>query len=1808
MTLEADYRVIHIARGGAQAEHLICGGVMKSFFNVRVPAALSTILSIFWLSISLGHAQTPPLEPQPAPQPSPEDAIPVPGFAPLSSFSSGGTEVEPIVEWDKRSNIAQELTAHGLDIMGDNIDPHTGTISFQHTDIDIPGNSALPVRLTRKLTQGYYHKFSVDAEFGDWSYDVPRLHVVTHSDWTGARCSNPTSVFGVESYPNAGGLSGLAYPVEYSSGLMLDAPGSGSQQVLQKSTSITTPFPAAAKHVTADNWYLTCGSASDGGEGFIAKAPNGDSYRFDKYIKYDHINLGAFGPDGANSSAVMPLSRVKVMLMATEVTDVHGNWVRYAYDSSNRLTQIHSNDGRSITLSYSGSSKVIASAATNGRTWTYNYTSTSVSDPFLGDFNAAKKILTSVTRPDSKSWSFSLAYMHMRPYAGTACINNGGTMSLTHPNGAVGTFDISEKNHRNGFAHWRVEASLRCSGGFPAPFGTPDNYDIIHETMDTMSVTRKTITGNDIPTSEWLYSYEEDYPVSRYPVGHAIEGHPIASSSTDPTNWTKVVGPDGVENTFYHYWNIMSGGGPHLHAGTAFGGKLARMEIRSTAGGTIVETRQNDYLQTGTYGGSYIPNNYSLPPISRILSPLSAGTPVEIEKTVVARDGDTFTSESDYNTNQSSSAYSYSLPIATRTFSNVSTTPRQRTTTYEHNATKWILGLPKTISIAGTQVAGYTYNTNGQKTAQTSYSLPWATFGYNADGTMSWFRDALNRQTQAQNWKRGKPQLVVYPDVTSMSQVVDNNGWVTSQTDPKSQTTAYQYDAMGRLTLLNPPGSYFSNTSIAYSFPAYGAVQTITQGNRQTVITHDSMLRPILNHTRDITTTSGQSYVKSTYDVMARPLFTSFPSGSSSPTTGTTISYDALGRTKTQAENVTPFATTSFAYLSSHRTAVTDPASQVTTTWTDGYGGPGEGDVLKIQQPESVTTDMVRNALGNVTSVTQSGGGATTTRNYYYDARQRLCRYVTPEAGHTVYKHDNANQLTHYARGYAAGTGCVTPTGVERVLLTYWPRGGLRATAFSDGVTPDIERTYDANGNLTQVYRGSSGDAVNWDYEYDVMNNLTREKLTTDGRIYDTTYVYNPLSHITKKTLPGGFDINSVPDALGRDKTVQIGSSNLATNAVYHAGGFLSTMNYGNGHAYVLTPDARLKPARIRASKTGTLAFDQQYGYTPRGQISGVTDLADSGNTRSYGYDNLGRLTSASGPWGAGSFTYDALGNLKTKARGTRSVINVYDAPSNRLIRSLDNLALASGGQGDRWIAYDGRGNMQQFGPTWLAYDKNYQMTSSAATTSGTTTSYKYDGNQKRVRLIAATPSAAMASGGGSSESASAFSADVSRLTSAARTSESRSKSSLPPSEVSDILASMLSTATEGRFDRLSDGTAEAMAARARPVYADRARGGFDAYKEVEAKPEKGGAADSLSPALGASTASATASPGCTGPVDKTIFNVYNAAGQLALVDKAHLCKMTLYVRGAGMSLARIEVDTVALTYTRTYLHPDQLGSATAGTSQSGAVLWREQYAPYGDKLTAPAANDDLGSFTGHIDDDATTDMNLTYMQARYYDPGAGRFTSIDPVTFLDTMEPGMVNRYAYTMGDPVNLIDPLGEQGCSVADDNCTASEVSNTVDDLASQLTKENVVNFFDGLITGLGEALESTLSVNPHVEVQVDTSDFVSDSEVNANSPAHIAGSATAAIVGVAGTRGRRVVNSNLAHAAKRAVERAGFGTTKEATVALRGLSKSIRRNGLPNGTLPDPSKVDRLRVPFGTGSAVFQETKSGALRLKTVLPGD
>jgi hypothetical protein len=47
-------------------------------------------------------------------------------------------------------------------------------------------------------------------------------------------------------------------------------------------------------------------------------------------------------------------------------------------------------------------------------------------------------------------------------------------------------------------------------------------------------------------------------------------------------------------------------------------------------------------------------------------------------------------------------------------------------------------------------------------------------------------------------------------------------------------------------------------------------------------------------------------------------------------------------------------------------------------------------------------------------------------------------------------------------------------------------------------------------------------------------------------------------------------------------------------------------------------------------------------------------------------------------------------------------------------------------------------------------------------------------------------------------------------------------------------------------------------------------------------------------------------------------------------------------------------------------------------------------------------------------------------MGARWYAPGLGRFTSLDPLVG-ETNNPLSLNRYLYALGDPLSLIDPLG-------------------------------------------------------------------------------------------------------------------------------------------------------------------------------------
>lgn len=100
----------------------------------------------------------------------------------------------------------------------------------------------------------------------------------------------------------------------------------------------------------------------------------------------------------------------------------------------------------------------------------------------------------------------------------------------------------------------------------------------------------------------------------------------------------------------------------------------------------------------------------------------------------------------------------------------------------------------------------------------------------------------------------------------------------------------------------------------------------------------------------------------------------------------------------------------------------------------------------------------------------------------------------------------------------------------------------------------------------------------------------------------------------------------------------------------------------------------------------------------------------------------------------------------------------------------------------------------------------------------------------------------------------------------------------------------------------------------------------------------------------------------------------------------------------------------------------DQLGSA--GTSSSPAP----SYFPWGEpRNTSP---EDTWSFGTYWTDSVS---GLDYAMNRYYNNAYGRFMTPDPYQGTsggsgDANNPQSWNRYAYTVGDPVNWIDPSGQ------------------------------------------------------------------------------------------------------------------------------------------------------------------------------------
>jgi len=663
------------------------------------------------------------------------------------------------------------------------------------------------------------------------------------------------------------------------------------------------------------------------------------------------------------------------LTLPTEIRDTSGNWVRYEYDGR-RLTRIHANDGREITIEYEGTNysgvsalyarKRVKRVTANDRDWVYNY---SVNE------TTGISMLESVTRPDELEWLYDVPRQPtFQIGVGNACSfnptsSNGSAinLSVTHPAGTRADFTLSRIEQ--GFT--KVPDIRRPS----SPGETPSSDEICkkyYEAKSSLSyaVKTKTLTifdhaQNSESVEVWNYDYEQDQ-------GERIDedsfSPPSGPTSAADLRKTTVTNPEGEKTEYYYDRRFDS---PTI-------GSLMKQKTYNAGELSPLSETEISYDLISQYGSSGLPgsctstaetnctryNDYAVQYNSPYQVPLLNQKLNKV--TTVTQTGDVYTTEKTYDTDFGSADYSYGFPVSDRTYSNQldSSGPRGRDIEYIHDTSKWILGLPSKLSEVSSsgvirEAVTYTHNAKGLLTNKTRYGQPWVSLTYhdsgNQAGTLATATDALGRTTEALDWHRGKPTQILRADDVTISQAIDDNGWVTSSTDGKGNAISYNHDDMGRLTGITPPTGWA--TTIDYDFPeAGGAIQTIEKGGAKTTVTYDSMFRTVLEKT-EATDTLWVSYVNTTYDGLGRPIFTSQPSSSDVESKGIETTYDGLGRVIKTRENFGEFAETTTAYLKNHATEVTDPDGNVTTSYKDGYG-----DLIRIVQPEATTTTITRNS------------------------------------------------------------------------------------------------------------------------------------------------------------------------------------------------------------------------------------------------------------------------------------------------------------------------------------------------------------------------------------------------------------------------------------------------------------------------------------------------------------------------------------------------------------------------------------------------------------------------------------------------------------------------------------------------------------------------------------------------------------------------------------------------------------------------------------------------------------------------------
>jgi len=799
-------------------------------------------------------------------------------------------------------------------------------------------------------------------------------------------------------------------------------------------------------------------------------------------------------------------------------------------------------------------------------------------------------------------------------------------------------------------------------------------------------------------------------------------------------------------------------------------------------------------------------------------------------------------------------------------------------------------------------------------------------------------------------------------------------GQPTKVTDPNGRITNLAYDALGRLTEVRRPNRTAAQTpNIKYTYTlsktAAGIKTSILnpQGNGtvDSVSNFDSLLRQ--RQTQTASPASGRIVADQLYDSR----------GLVKRTVGDLVLTGSPSTAIAAYEAINAQAVTDTTYDGLGRATASMFKNGLTTRWTTStsYGGSNRTTVTPPAGAAPKTS--YTNIDGQVTKSTEIGTPNLTT-TFDHDARGNLTTIVSP-----------------------AGTFTYTYDLLGRKVTSNDPDSGTTTTGYTKN---DQVKTVTDQRNKSTITVYDRLDRQSLLYEGITADETKRLAAWT----YDTTGFKGRLA--TQTRYVGG---------LNGDKFTR----SYTYTSLYDPDTVTLTVAKGTTPSTLLTGF----PASVSFPRTTIYNPDQSVNnsYLPAVILGGQTQLSEE--SVALGYDNLGMLVSAQGRTGIfRGTTYDSLGRLSTTVVGQGTdptpQLNLaynYDPGTSRITQA----------QAIKTVAANGTTTTTPVSHHTYTYDNAGNPLSDNEQVSQDRQCFRYDDHQRLTNAWTPTngdcstnPSQGIL--GGPAPYWQSWTFDPS-------TGRRAKQTTVTPTETSEDTYTYTPSTAGPTHQNFADSISRVVNGGAPQIISY----GHDDSGNTSARPDPDTSLGQQALTWNAEGKLSSLATGSGGSA-KTTQYVYDLDGTLLFHSSptdatlvADETEVTLDKATSTFSAKRnytlpgnasaVRGSNTQISFTVTDAH----GSGLASLDGATMGPTRRFMTPYGEaRGNVPASWPTTRGFLNKLEDKST---GLTSVGAREYDPGIGRFLSVDPI--LDATSSAQALGYSYSSNNPVAFADPTG-------------------------------------------------------------------------------------------------------------------------------------------------------------------------------------